>query len=75
MKTKNIIQLSDGNKLCYAEYGNPKGEPVFLFHGNPGSRLSWGLFPDSPFLSDIRIIVYIFKPIGTNLGIKLRDTS
>ncbi len=22
-KIKNIIQLSDGKKLCYAEYGNP----------------------------------------------------
>ena len=56
MKTNNIIQLSDGKKLCYAEYGDPNGEPVFLFHGNPGSRLSWGLYPESPFLQNIRII-------------------
>ena len=56
MNTKNIIELSDGKKLCYAEYGDPKGEPVFLFHGNPGVRLSWGLYPDSPFLQNIRII-------------------
>ena len=56
MNTENIIQLSDGKKLCYTEYGDPKGEPVFLFHGNPGSRLSWGLYPGSPFLQNIRII-------------------
>jgi len=56
MNTTNIIQLSDGNKLCYAEYGDPKGDPVFLFHGNPGVRLSWGLYLGSPFLQNIRII-------------------
>ena len=56
MKTNNIIQLSDGKKLCFAEYGDPKGDPIFLFHGNPGSRISWGLYPDSPFLQNIRII-------------------
>jgi pimeloyl-ACP methyl ester carboxylesterase len=56
MKTNNIIQLSDGKKLCYAEYGDPQGEPTLLFHGNPGSRLSWGLYPGSPFLQNIRII-------------------
>lgn len=56
MKTNNTMQLSDGKKLCYAEYGDPKGDPVFLFHGNPGSRLSWGLYPESPYLQNIRII-------------------
>ena len=56
MKTTNILQLSDGKILCYAEYGDPKGAPVFLFHGNPGVRLSWGLYPESPFLQNIRII-------------------
>jgi pimeloyl-ACP methyl ester carboxylesterase len=56
VNTKNILRLSDGKKLCYAEYGERGGEPVFLFHGNPGVRLSWGLYPDSPFLNNIRII-------------------
>ncbi|MDH3688653.1 MAG: alpha/beta hydrolase [Gammaproteobacteria bacterium] len=56
MGKENSIQLSDNKKLCYAEYGNPVGKPIFLLHGNPGSRLSWGLIPGSPFLPDIRII-------------------
>lgn len=34
-----IIKLSDGRNLGYAEYGDPKGKPVFFFHGTPGSRL------------------------------------
>ncbi len=52
----NILELSDGRRSGYAEYGDPEAYPVFLFHGNPGSRLSWGLIPGSPFLSRIHII-------------------
>jgi pimeloyl-ACP methyl ester carboxylesterase len=33
------ITLPDGRELCWAEYGDPQGEPVFYFHGGPGSRL------------------------------------
>jgi pimeloyl-ACP methyl ester carboxylesterase len=56
MNTENVLKLSDGMRIGYAEYGNPNGFPVFLFHGNPGSRLCWGLMPGSPFLPNIRII-------------------
>ncbi|SCW83829.1 Pimeloyl-ACP methyl ester carboxylesterase [Paenibacillus tianmuensis] len=35
---ENIITLSDGRKLGYAEYGQSDGEVVFEFHGTPGSR-------------------------------------
>ncbi|GAA0893959.1 alpha/beta hydrolase [Fulvivirga kasyanovii] len=38
-RTRRFIVLGDGRKLCYAEYGDPEGFPVFLFHGTPGSRL------------------------------------
>lgn len=50
------IILSDGRRLAYAEYGDPEGLPVFLFHGLPGSRLAWGLLPDNPFPSGLRIV-------------------
>mgnify|MGYP001086265476 CR=1 FL=1 len=56
VQEENIFQLSDGKNLCYAEYGNPNGIPVFLFHGNPGVRFSWGLYPGAPYLDNIRII-------------------
>ncbi len=39
MKHTNTILLPDGRTLGYAEYGDPQGRPVFLFHGLPGSRL------------------------------------
>ena len=31
--------LSDGRKLCYQLFGDPRGFPVFYCHGFPGSRL------------------------------------
>ncbi|MHA1689856.1 MAG: alpha/beta fold hydrolase [Promethearchaeota archaeon] len=39
------IKLKDGRLLGYGEFGDPKGEPIFHFHGFPGSRLE-GLFAD-----------------------------
>jgi pimeloyl-ACP methyl ester carboxylesterase len=33
-----MLQLSDGRRLAYAEYGDPQGLPVLFFHGTPGSR-------------------------------------
>jgi len=52
----STFRLSDGRLLAYAEYGDSNGFPVFLFHGLPGSRLSWGLIPDNPFPSGLHII-------------------
>ena len=33
------ITLPDGRRLAYAELGDPDGQPLFFFHGTPGSRL------------------------------------
>ncbi len=33
------ITLMDGRTLAFAEYGDPRGKPVFFIHGTPGSRL------------------------------------
>lgn len=33
------VRLPDGRWLAYAEFGDPDGLPVFVFHGVPGSRL------------------------------------
>lgn len=35
----SFITLKDGRKLGFLECGDPKGHPVFYFHGFPGSRL------------------------------------
>jgi pimeloyl-ACP methyl ester carboxylesterase len=36
----HVVTLKDGRKLGYCEYGDPKGKPIFYFHGWPASRLS-----------------------------------
>ena len=52
----SVVELADKRQLAYAEYGDPHGLPVFLFHGLPGSRLSWGLLPGNPFCHGLRLI-------------------
>lgn len=37
----NIINLKDGRKMAYKEYGNPNGRPLLLVHGTPFSKLMW----------------------------------
>ncbi|MFQ5656585.1 MAG: alpha/beta fold hydrolase [Candidatus Methylomirabilales bacterium] len=56
LRDDNILRLSDGRRLGYAEYGDAGGDPIFIFHGNPGSRLSWGLLPGSSFRAGLRVI-------------------
>jgi pimeloyl-ACP methyl ester carboxylesterase len=34
----NSLTLENDRALGYAEYGDPRGTPVFFFHGTPGSR-------------------------------------
>ena len=55
-KLKSFITLSDGRRLCYAEYGDPQGKPVFAFHGNPSSRLFFEKSLVVGIRSDLRII-------------------
>lgn len=61
-KHTQFIDLKDGRKLCFAEWGNLKGKPVFLFSGFPNSRL------DGEFLhndaSKIGMHVYTFDRPG-----------
>ena len=33
------IRLRDGRALAYAEYGNPRGQPIIHCHGTPSSRV------------------------------------
>ena len=40
MSKPTWITLSDGRRLCYAEWGDPQGTPYVLMHGWPGSRLA-----------------------------------
>jgi pimeloyl-ACP methyl ester carboxylesterase len=50
------IRLSDGRLLGNAEYGNPKGKPLFFFHGWPSSRLAAGKCHELAKKLNVRII-------------------
>lgn len=53
--TREVLLL-DGRMLAYAEYGDLDGEPVFFFHGTPGSRLSGGIRNDAKADVGARVI-------------------
>ena len=40
-RTCQTFQLPDGRTLGYAEYGDPRGKPLFYFHGWPSSRIEF----------------------------------
>ena len=56
MDNSQVLTLETGRKLGYAEYGAEGGNPVFYFHGYPGSRLEAGLMEDHWESSGIHLI-------------------
>jgi pimeloyl-ACP methyl ester carboxylesterase len=38
--TSQVATAADGRRLGFAEWGDPKGFPVFALHGTPGCRLN-----------------------------------
>jgi len=56
MNLNQKLILKDGRTLGYAEAGDPKGEPLFLFHGLHSSRLEVKLFHEEMLIEKIRLI-------------------
>jgi len=56
IKSQNNINLPDGRRLGFAEYGDRQGKPVFYFHGFPGSRLEAKLADGISRESKVRFI-------------------
>jgi pimeloyl-ACP methyl ester carboxylesterase len=50
------IELSDGRRLGYAEFGDPGGAPVIYFHGWPGARVEARLGDEAAKGSGVRLI-------------------
>ena len=48
--------LSNGLKMGYCEYGDPKGEVAFYFHGWPSSHVQGSLFHDQARKHGMRLI-------------------
>jgi len=52
----NTIDLPDGRKIGFSEYGEAQGLPIFYFHGTPGSRLEAGRFDEVAATHHCRLI-------------------
>ena len=62
------LRLSDGRTLGYAQFGAPDGQPLFVFHGSPGSRLQVRAAHGPALARGIRIIA----PDRPGLGLSTR---
>jgi pimeloyl-ACP methyl ester carboxylesterase len=38
-RRKQSLVVEDGRAVCFAQWGDPQGFPVFVLHGTPGGRL------------------------------------
>ena len=56
MKEDQQVTLPDGRKLGYGDYGDPRGEPVFFFHGWPSSRFHGKMLDQGGRERGLRII-------------------
>jgi pimeloyl-ACP methyl ester carboxylesterase len=56
--TFETIKTADGRQLCFAQWGDPAGAPVFSLHGTPGCRLN--RHPDNAAIAatGVRLITY-----------------
>ena len=51
-----FLDLPDGRRLGYTEFGDPLGIPLFAFHGTPGSRFMFRLVHEPARRLGLRII-------------------
>jgi len=52
----NTIKLKDGRRMGFTDLGNPNGNPIFHFHGFPGSRLESLLIANEAVQKGIRFL-------------------
>ena len=50
------VGLRDGRRLGYAQWGDPRGQPLLYFHGWPGSRVEGRLGADAARATGVRLI-------------------
>ena len=62
------IQLPDGRRLGYDEYGPAEGKPVFFFHGSPSSRVEWRIFGSDELAQELGLRVIVPDRPGMGLS-------
>lgn len=66
------FKLANSHRLAYDEYGDFKGEPIFYFHGAPGSRLEGVHFHEKAKEYNIYLIAIDRPGIGKSDWYKWR---
>jgi len=51
-----VMELPDDRELAWIELGDPRGPPVFVFHGTPGSRLQVSFDQEPIIAAGVRFI-------------------
>jgi pimeloyl-ACP methyl ester carboxylesterase len=51
-----VLELLDGRELSWAEYGQPDGTPVMVFHGSPGTRCFCAAHEEMSLRRRVRLI-------------------
>jgi pimeloyl-ACP methyl ester carboxylesterase len=64
MGDESELQLGDGRRLGYCQYGAPGGAPAFFFHGWPGSRLDFAPNESAAKDAGVRMIAVDRPGIG-----------
>ena len=57
------LDVGDGHRLYYEEYGPPTGRPIIVLHGGPGGALSHGVLKNFNLKKD-RVILYDQRGCG-----------
>jgi pimeloyl-ACP methyl ester carboxylesterase len=66
-----LVRTGDGRRLAVECWGDPRGKPVFLLHGTPGSRL--GPAPRGSVLYRLGIRLIVFDRPGYGASDRLPD--
>lgn len=57
-RNQQTTRAADGRTLCFAEWGDPDGFPVFALHGTPGGRLNRHFDESRYAAAGARVITY-----------------
>lgn len=57
-RRKQSIVVGDGRSVCFAQWGDPQGFPVFSLHGTPGGRLDRHPDESRYGAAGVRLITY-----------------
>lgn len=61
-----VLTLTDGRKLAFTDFGDPKGYPIIFGHGMPGSRLEGRFFDEKAKQHGFRILTPDRPGIGAS---------